>query len=136
MTPTTYFRVGDLRKGAWVNVQLVQVFQSPGSSESGLVQAWVRDLNADGRAEIAVRDYATPSVGETLNIYRQRTAHSLRFAKRQTIAGDRVVIAGGTVPVGWKVLLKANHAPDGRNHHALWSWESTQKKWVCKTGCV
>ena len=136
MTPTTYFRVGDRRKSAWVNAQLVQVFQSPGSSESGLVQAWVRDLNGDSRAEIAVRDYVTPSVGETLNIYRQRTADSLRFAKLQTIGGDQIVIAGSTAPVGWRVLIKANHSPDGRDHHELWSWESARKRWVCKTDCV
>ena len=110
-TPTTYFRVGDRRKGAWVNVQLVQVFQSPGSSESGLMKAWVRDLNGDSRVEIAVRDFATPSAGETLNIYRQKKANSLSFAKRQTIVGDQIVIAGSAAPVGWKVLIKANHSP-------------------------
>lgn len=136
MTPTTYFRVGDRRTGAWVNVQLVQVFQSPGSSESGLVQAWVRDLDGDHRAEIAVRDYVTPSVGETLNIYRQRKANSLRFSKRQTIAGDQVVIARRKAPATWKVLIKANHSPDGREHHELWRWAPAQKKWLCKTDCV
>jgi hypothetical protein len=136
MTPSTYFRVGDRRKGAWVNVQLVRVFQSPGSSESGLVKAWVRDLNGDGRAEIAVRDYATPSVGETLSIYRQQNANSLRFAKLQTIAGDQIVIARRKAPATWKVLIKANHAPDSRDHHELWNWLSAQKKWVCKTDCV
>jgi len=135
-TPTTYFRVSDRRKGALVYVQLVQVFQSPGSSESGLVQAWARDLNRDGRAEIAVRDYATPSVGEILTLYRQRKAHSLRFSKLQTVVGDQIVIAKRKAPVTWKVLIKANHAPDGRDHHELWSWSSAQKKWLCKTGCV
>ena len=136
MTPSTYFRVGDLRKGVWVNVQLVRVFQSPGSSESGLVKAWARDLNGDKRVEIAVRDFATPSVGETLNIYRQAKAKSLRFSKRQTIAGDQIVIAGSRAPVGWKVLIKANHSPDGREHHELWRWVSATKKWACKTDCV
>ena len=136
MTPTTYYRVGDRRKGVMTNVQLVQVFQSPGSSESGLVQAWVRDLNGDSRAEIAVRDYATPSVGETLTLYRQRAAHSLRFVKLQKVSGDQVVIAGSKAPVGWKVLIKANHAPDGVEHHELWSWSSAQKKWLCTTDCV
>ncbi len=136
MTPLTYFRVGDLRKGVWVNVQLVRVFQSPGSSESGLVKAWVRDLNGDKRTEIAVRDFATPSVGETLNIYRQAKAKSLRFSKRQTIVGDQIVIAGSRAPVGWKVMIKAKNAPDSRDHHELWRWVSAQKKWVCKTDCV
>jgi len=136
MTPSTYFRVGDLRKGVWVNVQLVRVFQSPGSSESGLVKAWARDLNGDKRVEIAVRDFATPSVGETLNIYRQAKAKSLRFSKRQTIVGDQIVIAGSRAPVGWKVLIKANHSPDGREHHELWRWVSATKKWACKTDCV
>ena len=136
MTPTTYFRVSDRRKGAFVNVQLVQVFQSPGSSESGLVQAWVRDLNGDSRAEIAIRDYATASVGETLNIYRQRKARSLSFSKLQAIVGDQIVVAGSKAPVGWKVLIKANHAPDGRDHHELWRWTPAQKKWLCKTDCV
>jgi hypothetical protein len=135
MTPTTYFRVGDKRKGVWVNVQLQRVFQSPGSSESGLVQAWARDLNGDSRAEIAVRDYSTPSVGEVLTIYRQKKAHSLRFSKRQTIAGDQIVIAKRKSPVTWKVLIKANHAPDGIEHHELWSWVPAQKKWACKTDC-
>lgn len=136
MTPTTYFRVADRRKGAWVNIQLVQVFQSPGSSESGLMQAWARDLNGDSRAEIAVRDFATASVGETLNIYRQRKANSLRFAKRQTIVGDQIVISKRAAPVTWKVLIKANHSPDGLEHHELWSWVSAPKKWVCKADCV
>ncbi len=135
-TPATYFRVSDRRQGVFVNVQLVPVFQSPGSSESGLEQAWVRDLNKDGVAEIAVRDFATPSVGETLSIYRQRTAHALRFSKLQTIPGDQVVIAKRTAPVTWNVLIKANHAPDGRDHHELWSWSSAEKKWLCTTDCV
>ena len=136
MTPSTYFRVGDVRKGVWVNLQLVQVFQSPGSSESGLMKAWVRDLNGDSRVEIAVRDYATPSVGEALNIYRQKNVRSLSFVKRQTIVGDQFAIAGSTAPVGWKVLIKANHSPDGAEHHELWGWVSAQKKWVCSTDCV
>ena len=136
MTPTTYFRVGDRRSGAFVYVQLQRVFQSPGSSESGLVQAWVRDLNGDSRAEIAVRDFATPSVGETLTLYRQRAAHSLRFSKLQTLVGDRIVIARRTAPVTWSILIKANHAPDGRDHHEFWSWLPDQKKWLCETDCV
>jgi len=136
MTPTTYFRVGDRHKAAWANIQLLRVFQSPGSSESGLVQAWVRDLNGDSRAEIAVRDYATASVGETLTLYRQRAAHSLRFSKLQTIVGDQIVIAGSGAAAGWKVLIKANHARDGLDHHELWSWAPAQKKWACKTDCV
>ena len=136
MTPATYFRVGDRRKGAWVNVQLLRVFQSPGSSESGLVKAWARDLNGDSRVEIALRDYATPSVGETLTIFRQKKVKSLRFSKLQAIVGDQIVIAGSRAPVGWKVLIKANHSPDGREHHELWRWVSAQKKWVCKTDCV
>lgn len=130
LTPSTYFRVGDKRKGVWVNVQLVKVFQSPGSSESGLVQAWARDLNGDKRAEIAVRDYATPSVGETLTIYRQKTAKSLSFRKLQTIVGDRIVIDKTTAPVTWTVVIKANHSADGQEHYQAWSWSSAQKKWI------
>ncbi|MGC9974970.1 MAG: hypothetical protein ABSC36_06250, partial [Gaiellaceae bacterium] len=91
-TPTTYFRVADRRKGALVYLQLTQVFLSPGSSDSGLVQAWARDLNGDRRVEIAVRDYATPSVGETLTLFRQKKAHSLGFSKLQTVVGDQIVI--------------------------------------------
>ncbi|HEY5478901.1 MAG TPA: hypothetical protein VIJ84_04735 [Gaiellaceae bacterium] len=136
MTPTTYFRVGDRRSGTLVNIQLQQVFLSPGSSESGLVQAWVRDLNGDNRAEIAVRDYATPSVGETLTVYRQRKPNSLRFSKLQTIAGDQILIARRNAPATWNVLIRANHAPDGRDHHELWRWAPAQKKWVCGADCV
>ncbi|MGD0272779.1 MAG: hypothetical protein ABSB96_03510 [Gaiellaceae bacterium] len=135
-TPTTYFRVSDRRKGAFVYVQLVQVFQSPGSSESGLEQAWVRDLNHDGRVEIAVRDYATPSVGETLTLFRQKKAHSLSFSKLQAVVGDQIVIAGSKAPVAWNVFIKANHAPDSRDHHEVWSWSTAQKKWFCTTDCV
>ena len=135
-TPTTYFRVGDRRNGALTYVQLVQVFLSPGSSGSGLEQAWVRDLNGDRRVEIAVRDYATPSVGEALTLYRQPEAHSLSFAKLQTVVGDRVAIVRRKAPVSWNVLIKANHAPDGRNHHELWRWAPAEKKWLCKTDCV
>ena len=136
MTPTTYFRVGDRHKAAWANIQLLRVFQSPGSSESGLVQAWVRDLNGDSRAEIAVRDYATASVGETLTLYRQRAAHSLRFSKLQTIVGDQILIARRNAPATWNVLIRANHAPDGRDHHELWRWVLAKKKWVCGADCV
>jgi hypothetical protein len=134
MTPTTYFRVGDRRNGALTFVQLQRVFQSPGSSESGLVQAWVRDLSGDGRAEIAVRDYATPSVGEMLTLYRK--AQSLHFSKLQTIAGDQITIARRKAPATWNVLIKANHSPDGRDHHELWRWAPAQKKWLCRTDCV
>jgi hypothetical protein len=135
-TPTTYFRVSDRRKGAWAYVQLVQVLQSPGSSESGLVQAWARDLNGDSRAEIAVRDFVTPSVGEILTLYHQRKANSLRFSKLQTITGDQIVIASRKAPVSWNVLIKANHSPDGREHHEVWGWAPAQKKWLCNTDCV
>jgi hypothetical protein len=135
-TPATYFRVGDRRKGALTYIQLVQVFQSPGSSDSGLVQAWVRDLNRDGRVEIAVRDFATPSVGETLSIYRQTKTHSLRFSKLQTIVGDQIVLAKRAPPVVWKVLIKSNHAPDGRDHHEAWGWSPAQNKWACTADCV
>jgi hypothetical protein len=135
-TPTTYFRVSDRRKGTLVSLQPVQVFLSPGSSESGLVQAWARDLNRDGRAEIAVRDYATPSVGETLTLFRQKKAHSLSFSKLQTVVGDQIVIAKRKAPVTWKVLIKANHAPNGRDHHERWRWSSAEKKWLCKADCV
>jgi hypothetical protein len=135
-SPATFFRVGDRRKGAWVYVQLKRVFQSPGSSESGLVQAWVRDLNGDRRVEIAVRDFATPSVGEELSIYRQTKSGSLRFSKRQTIVGDQIVIARRKAPATWNVLIKANHAPDGRDHHEAWRWSLDQKKWLCTADCV
>jgi hypothetical protein len=135
-TPTTYFRVDDRRNGMFVYLQPQRVFESPGSSESGLRQAWVRDLNGDSRVEIAVRDYATPSFGEVLTIYRQKKAHSLRFSKLQTIVGDQIVIARRKAPATWNVLIKANHAPDSRDRHELWRWVSAQKKWLCKTDCV
>jgi hypothetical protein len=135
-SPVTYFRVLDRRHGTFVSVQLRLVFESPGSSDSGLVQAWVRNLNKDSRKEIAVRDYATASVGETLTIYRQRKARSLRFSKLQTIVGDQIVIGKRRAPATWKVLIKANHAPDGRDHHELWRWASAKKRWLCKTDCV
>jgi hypothetical protein len=135
-TPVTYFRVSDRHGDTFTSVQLQLVFQSPGSSDSGLVQAWVRDLNGDTRKEIAVRDFATPSVGEALTLYRQRKAHSLDFSKLQTIVGDRVGMAGRRTPATWKILIKANHAPDGRDHHELWRWVQAEKKWICKADCV
>jgi hypothetical protein len=135
-TPVTYFRVSDRRKGAWVSVQLKLVFQSPGSSESGLVQAWLRDLNSDKRVEIAVRDYATPSVGEALTIYRQKKARSLRFLQLQRIVGDKIVMTSHKPPVEWKVSIKANHAPDGRDHYELWQWDSAGNRWRCTADCV
>ncbi len=135
-TPTTYFRVRDRRKGAIVYPQITQVFRSPGSRTSGLVQAWARNLNADRRVEIAVRDYATASVGEVLTLYRQQKVRSLAFVELQKVVGDRIVISRRKAPVRWKILIKANHAPDGRDHHELWRWSSVKKKWVCKTDCV
>lgn len=135
-TPRTNFRVEDRRNGAWSYAQVESIFQSPGSSDSGLVQAWARDLNGDRRVEIAVRDYATPSVGETLTLFRQKTAHSLAFSKLQKVVGDQIVIARRKSPVRWKVLIKANHAPDSRDHHELWAWSPAKGTWLCKTDCV
>lgn len=138
-SPTTYFRVQDVRKKAVKLVQLTRVFgPSPGAADSGLVQAWARDLNREGRVEIAVRDYITPSVGENLSIYRQPSAHSLHFSPLQVIFGDRITIAGNGKhsPVRWEVLIKQNHAPDNRDHHEVWRWQSAQHKWACSSDCV
>jgi len=137
-SPTTYFAVADRRKGKLVQVQLVRVYgPSPGSSESGLASAWAGDLNGDGRIELAVRDFVTPSVGELLSIYRQKTTSSLQFGALQRVAGDRTVVKRiASAAAELRVTIKENHSPDGRAHNEVWRWDSAQARWACQDDCV
>ena len=134
--PTTVFQVCDRRSGSYVGEQRVVVNQSPGARESGLRQAWAGDLDHDGRVEIAVRDYLSPSAGEVLSIYRQKARHARKFRLLQRISGDATSLtrhrhSPATVTVG----LKANHARDGRAHTERWRVSKTLGRWVCRSDC-
>lgn len=134
--PVTIFQVCDRRGRSYVRSQRTVVNESPGNRQSGLRQAWVGDLNRDGRVEIAVRDYLTPSAGEVLSLYRQAAAHGRTFRTLQRIAGDTTALTRHTrTPATITVRLKANHARDGRAHTERWAFSKARGKWVCKTDC-
>jgi hypothetical protein len=135
-TPVTGFMVCDRRGGRLVRDQLKYVFTSPGSRLSGLREAWVGDLNRDGRFEIAIRDFITPSAGEQLTIMRQIARYARRFAHLQTIAGDRVALhpsPRGRATIS--VFLKATHTRDGHEHTERWTWSPRRDLWVCSLQC-
>jgi hypothetical protein len=135
---TSYFDVWD-KRGAhnWKKAQRKKVATSPGSPESGLVAAWVGDLNRDGRVEIAVRDFLTPSAGESLSIFRQKQEDSLAFKHLQSIGGDRVTVQEESgKPDTIERLIKSNHSTDGRTHHEVWKWKDKRDRWVCKVDCM
>lgn len=135
--PVTQFQVCDRSQaGELVRAQLVTVNESPGDRESGLRASWVGDLDRAGRIEIAVRDYLTPSAGEVLSIYRQKAKNALTFVRVQRIPGDQAVLSrprGSSAVV--TVLLKANHASDGRAHKERWTYRAASRKWACATDC-
>ena len=48
------------------------------------------------RAEIAVRDFVSPSFGEVLSIYRQKSETAKEFKRLQAVGGiDRHALTGG-----------------------------------------
>ena len=135
-TPRTGFMVCDRQAGRLVRGQLKYTFTSPGAPDSGLRQAWVGDLNRDGRYEIAIRDFITPSAGELLTILRQTARHGRTFGVLQRIAGDTVALrpsARGRATV--TVLLKATHTSDGHTHTERWTWSAHAQRWVCSSQC-
>lgn len=135
-TPVTTLMVCGRVQGHLVVVQRRTLNVSPGSPESGLVHAWIGDLNRDGRVEVAVRDYLTPSAGEVLTILRQAGARARTFRSLQRIAGDRVVmVPSSQVAATVRVDIKANHAADGRAHVETWRWSSVAHRWVCRRDC-
>lgn len=134
--PVSYFEVWDRGRNGWKRGQRRLVTLSPGSPESGLAKAWVGDLNRDGRMEIAVRDRITPSAGEALSIFRQKSEGSRKFRPLQGVGGDRVgVKTRKRKPAYLKVTLMSNHSPDGREHHEIWKWSSRSGQWRCRTDC-
>jgi hypothetical protein len=134
--PVTMFQVCDRRAGQFWLTQRRVVTESPGNRDSGLRAAWVGDLDRRGRVEIAVRDYISPSAGEVLSIFRQRTRTSRTFRPVQTIAGDQVTLrrrAGA--PATITAVLRANHARDGRAHTERWTFRRATGMWACAVDC-
>ena len=134
--PMTGFMVCDRVNGTLVRGQLKYTFTSPGPRDSGLRQAWVGDLNRDGRFEIAMRDIITPSAGELLTIMRQSSRRARTFARLQTIPGDTVVLHPSTHGrATLSVFLKATHTTDGRAHTERWTWSARRGEWACSSQC-
>ena len=135
-TPISSFMICKTIGGQLVRVQSQTITTSPGARSSGLVDAWAGDLNRDGRVEIAARDFLTPSAGEVLTIYRQSSPFSLRFRKLQSVPGDTVKLQPHRgAPATIAVMLKANHAADGRQHLATWRWSARAGRWTCRADC-
>ena len=135
-SPMTGFMVCDRVGGRLVRGQLKYTFTSPGARDSGLRQAWVGDFNRDGRYEIVIRDFITPSAGELLTILRQRSRVARTFVLLQRIPGDRVALhpsAHGRATIS--VFLKATHTRDGRTHTERWTWSTQRGRWACSSQC-
>jgi hypothetical protein len=137
--PTTWFETWTKNSGTWKRRQQKLVNEIPSADPgAGLVESWLSDLNRDGRRELAVRDFFTPSYGETLSIFRQKSKHSPRLKSLQVIAGDRVAVKekGRGEPAIISAYRKANHSPDSLEHHEKWKWSSSAKKWRCRQDCA
>jgi hypothetical protein len=135
--PVTYFEVWKRKHGTWKRKQRQLVTESPGNELSGLVEAWVGDLNRDGRVEIAVRDSITPSVGEVLSIYRQKSKTSAHFADLQSVGGDTVGVRTRKKKAAvLEAFLKSNHSPDNIEHHEVWKWSKAADAWRCRDDCA
>jgi hypothetical protein len=135
-TPVTMFQVCDLRAGEYVLAQRRVVTESPGNRDSGLRAAWVGDLDRRGRVEIAIRDHISPSAGEVLSIFRQRTRTARTFRPVQTIAGDQVTLTRRAgAPATITAVLRANHARDGRAHTERWTFRRATGMWACAVDC-
>jgi hypothetical protein len=135
--PATWFEIWRKADGEWVRGQRKLVGQIPSYEDAGLVKAWVADLNGDGRVEIAVRDFITPSVGESLSILRQTSSASLRFGPLQSVGGDQVGVRlrnGRTALL--EIFRKSNHSPDGVEHHEIWKWSGGGGAWRCTSDCA
>lgn len=135
---TTYFEVWNRKHGDWKRGQMKLVAGVPGPSPYyGLEQAWVSDLNRDGRVEIAVRHSVTSSIGEVLLVYRQKSKHSARFGKLQSFGGDEVKVKPkGKGPAVIRAFLKSNHSPDNLEHHEIWKWSDMADQWTCRKDCA
>ena len=138
-SPATYFQTWTKEQGTWKLRQQKLVNEIPSLDPSaGLVEGWVSDLNRDGRKEIAVRDFFTPSYGEVLSIFRQKSKHSPKFEKLQSIGGDRAVVKKKKhgKPAVISVFRKDIHSPDNVEHHEKWKWSKQADKWRCKKDCA
>ncbi len=136
-SPVSWFEVWNKKAGGWAQVQRKLVYENPGSSDAGLVSAWVSDLNRDGHVEIAVRDFVSPSFGEILSIYRQKSKHSTRFRKLQIVGGDQVKMKPRKKKTALlKAYLMSNHSPDNLEHHEVWKWSGRANQWTCRKDCA
>lgn len=135
-SPVTMFQVCDRRAGQFWLGQRRVVTESPGGPTSGLRAAWVGDLDRRGRVEIAIRDSITPSAGEVMSIFRQRTRTARTFAPVQTIAGDRVTLTRRAgAPAIITVFLRPNRSRDGQAHTERWTFRRASGTWACKIDC-
>jgi len=137
-SPVTELMVCNSVNGEFLRASLKPIWgPSPGSRESGLRAAWTGDLDrADGRVEVAARNFISPSAGEELVILRQSRTRPLRFARLQTIAADTVTVARPRGRAAYvSAALKANHSGDGKAHTETWTYRPARGRWVCATDC-
>lgn len=136
--PVTELMVCNSVQGEFVRASLKPIWgPSPGSRESGLRAAWVGDLDHTGRrAEVAARNFISPSAGEELVILRQSRTRPLRFAPLQTIAADTVTVTRPRGKAAYvTAALKANHSGDGRAHAEIWTYRRAGGRWACAKDC-
>ena len=134
---STWFDVWNRTRKGWSRVQRTRILLSPGASSSGLRKAWLGDLNRDGRAELAVRNSITGSVGQTLTVLRQRSRRVPRFNRLQDLGGDwvglRRIKAGPAVVL---IYRRSNHSSDNREHNERWRWSQRKYQWACVFDCM
>jgi hypothetical protein len=137
--PETWMTVWKRVTGGWTPAFRARLYgPGPGNPQSGLMQAWVSDLNADGRVEVMARNDITASAGEVLVVMRQRARRSLAFSVLQRITGDEVTVRRGTPARPAAVVtsrILANHAPDNRAHAETWTWSARPGRWTCTADC-
>lgn len=138
-SPSTHFDSWVKASGGWKLEQRKLVNEIPSMNpDAGLEESWLADLNRDGRKELAIRDFFSPSYGESLSIFTQRSKRAAKFERLQNIGGDRVVVKpkGGGKPAVISVYRRDIHSPDNAEHHEKWKWVAKKRSWRCKVDCA
>jgi hypothetical protein len=117
--PSTRFTVWRRAGSGWTRTQATTVWKIRGK---GLLGAWVRDVDGDGRVELAWLDDETKRNGQTVHVYRQpRSRPVFRFV--QILGSTTTSWADGAVSL----------AGDGTS--TVWRVERPGGRWICSSGC-